>query len=164
MTKNIKFYKLSNDFYDENAHLKEILDKEKDGSLKNKERGYGVFLVDIEGVKFALPLRSKMHKNHKDNFTTRIYKDEGKDVRHGLDYSKAVIITEDRFVDISNEFILELKSDYIKIDNKEHHIIQAFKKYVSRYIKGIREGDTRILAKYRYSTLQNYHKELGLLE
>ncbi|MCI2252550.1 hypothetical protein KXI11_28610, partial [Bacillus cereus] len=115
--KSIEFYRLSNDFYNENTHLVEIMDKEKDGSFKNKERGYGVFLVDIDGLKFALPLRSKMHIKHKDNFTTRIYKDKGKDVRHGLDYSKAIIITEERFVDTSRIFILENKSEGYRVFN-----------------------------------------------
>lgn len=162
MSKSIEFYRLSNDFYNENTHLVEIMDKEKDGSFKNKERGYGVFLVDIDGLKFALPLRSKMHIKHKDNFTTRIYKDKGKDVRHGLDYSKAIIITEERFVDTSRIFFLENKSDYVKINKDEHHIIKTFEKYVSRYKQGIKKNDSRILAKYGYSTLQNYHAELGL--
>ncbi|MCQ6294609.1 type III toxin-antitoxin system TenpIN family toxin [Bacillus cereus] len=151
MSKSIEFYRLSNDFYNENTHLVEIMDKEKDGSFKNKERGYGVFLVDIDGLKFALPLRSKMHIKHK-----------GKDVRHGLDYSKAIIITEERFVDTSRIFILENKSDYVKINKDEHHIIKTFEKYVSRYKQGIKKNDSRILAKYRYSTLKNYHAELGL--
>ncbi|NLA14160.1 MAG: hypothetical protein GX867_07915, partial [Tissierellia bacterium] len=78
------------------------------------------------------------------------------------DYSKAIIITEERFVDTSRIFILENKSDYVKINKDEHHIIKTFEKYVSRYKQGIKKNDSRILAKYRYSTLQNYHAELGL--
>lgn len=162
MSKSIEFYKLSADFYNENAHLVEILDKEKSGAMKDKERGYGVLLVEVEGQNFAIPLRSTMHINHTDNFTTRIYKHQGKDVRHGLDYSKAIIVTDPRFVDTSSIYILKKKSDYVKISNDEQHIIKTFEKYVARYKKGIVKNDARIIAKYRYSTLQNYHVELGL--
>lgn len=160
MAKQIKFYKLTEDFYNEHTHLVEVLDKEKDGTLSNKERGYGVLLVDIEGYKFAIPLRSKMHINHKDNFTTRIYKSGNKKLRHGLDYSKAVIITEDRFVS-DKPFMLEEKSDFVKISKLEHKIIKEFEKYVKRYVKAVLKNDKNILMEYKYSTLCNYHEELG---
>jgi protein AbiQ len=161
LANQINFHQLTPDFYAENSHLVEILDKDKrTGVITDKGRGYGVLLVDVKGYKFAIPLRSTMHINHRDNFTTRIHVVDGEKVRHGLDYSKAVIIHESRYVS-SAPFFLEDRSDYIKIKNAEHRIIPAFEKYVNKYIKAVQEQDRNILRRYRYSTLQNYHNELG---
>lgn len=161
MDKKIKFRQLTSDFYAEHNHLVEIVDKEKDGRIVDKGRGYGVLLVSVKGYKFAIPLRSKMHINHKHNFTTKIHEVNGKKVRHGLDYSKAVIITEDRFVsDIP--FFLEDKFDFIKIDKSEQHIINSFEKFISKYIKAVQNDDKNVLNEYKFSTLQNYHNELGI--
>ncbi len=156
MTKNIiEFRQLTSDFYKDNQ-LVEMLDKGID-----KGRGYGVLLVDVKGVKFAIPVRSKMHINHKFCFTTRIYEDKGKRVRHGLDYSKAVIIKEKRYVSQS-QFFLENRNDYNKINRRQHHIKSEFEKYIEKYIKAVQNDDQNILREYRYSTLQNYHDELNL--
>ncbi|EHL79324.1 type III toxin-antitoxin system TenpIN family toxin [Bacillus smithii] len=160
---NIEFRQLTPDFYAEHQHLVEIIDKGKDGKITNKGRGYGVLLVDVYGYKFAIPLRSRMHINHTDNFTTKIYRYNGKRVRHGLDYSKAVIITEMRFVSKAPFFLAD-KSDFVKISKSEHIIIAAFEKYVTRYIRAVQKEDKNILRRYKYSTLQNYHRELGLIK
>lgn len=162
LANQIVFHKLTPDFYAENSHLVEMLDKDKKtGIVTDKGRGYGVLLVDVKGYKFAIPLRSTMHINHKDNFTTRIYEDDdGKRVRHGLDYSKAVIIHESRFVS-TEPYTLRERSDYFKIMDNEHRIIPAFEKYVDRYIKAVQKQDRNILKRYSFSTLQNYNNELG---
>jgi protein AbiQ len=162
MVNNIEFYQLTSYFYAEHKHLVEIIDKGLDGKLVDKGRGYGVLLIKVKGYKFAIPLRSKMHINHKDNFTTKIHGPNGKKVRHGLDYSKAVIITDMRFVSVT-PFLLHNKSDFLSIRKAEHIIIPAFEKYISRYVKAVQKPDKNILKRYKYSTLQNYHHELGLI-
>lgn len=155
MTSIFEIRQLTADFYKEN-NLVEMLDKGAD-----KGRGYGVLLVKVEGYKFAIPFRSRMLKHHKANYTTRIYKDGDKEVRHGLDYTKAVIIKEDRYVS-NRTFFLEQQSDFIKISQKEHFIKSQFEKYVKKYIRALEKEDKNILNSldYRYSTLQNYHNEL----
>jgi len=157
------FHELSFDFYKDNSHLKEVLDKDSTGNFKDKGRGYAVLLVEVKGCKFAIPLRSTMHIGHKFNFTTRIYKaDNGRKVRHGLDYSKAVIITSDVHLK-TDLFKLKLKSDYVKIDNKEAKIYSDFEKILDKYILAVKNDDKNILKEFRFSTLQNYHLELGLI-
>jgi len=148
---------LSSEFYEENE-LIEMLDKDYD-----KGRGYGVLLVNITGYQFAIPLRSKMHIAHRDGYTTRIYRENGKRYRHGLDFSKAVIIKEQYYIN-SEPFILNRKSDYVKIKKSQHHIITNFEKYINRYKRGVKKNDKNILKGFRFSTLQNYHKELGISE
>lgn len=161
MANKINFHRLTPDFYVEQNHLIEMIDKDKrTGKVTDKGRGYGVLLLEVQGHQFAIPLRSKMHINHKENFTTRIYKPNGVRVRHGLDYSKAVIIPESRFVS-TDPFLLAEQSDYLKIEDAEHRIIAAFEKYVLKYIKAVQEQNKHILRGYSFSTLQNYHTELG---
>ncbi|WP_312755987.1 type III toxin-antitoxin system TenpIN family toxin [Rummeliibacillus suwonensis] len=159
----MEFHELSSDFYADNSHLVEVLDKDSAGNFKDKGRGYAVLLVEIKGYKFAIPLRSTMHIGHKFNFTTRIYKSgSGRKVRHGLDYSKAVIITSATHVN-KDLFKLKLKSDYVKIDNKEAKIYSDFEKVLDKYILAVKNNDKNILNEFRFSTLQNYHLELGLI-
>ena len=152
---------LTSDFYNENGHLDEIMDKMKDGKFKDKGRGYGVFMVVILGHKFAIPLRSGM--THKNNFPTVISKDElQKTVRKGLDYSKAVIITEERFVSTSPFKIPQ--EEFLKISKSEHQIIMKFTKSISRYITAVKNQDQNVLREYKFSTFKNYHLEFGLIE
>lgn len=158
--KKIVFHQLSQDFYKEHTHLVEMADKPG----HDKGRGYGVLLVEVLGYKFAIPLRSKMSMNHPGNFTTKIHSPEGKKVRHGLDYTKAVIITEDRFIITQREFMLADKSDYVKINDNEHKIIADFEKFIRRYINAVNKNDQNILRNYQYSTFQNYHAEFGLIQ
>lgn len=152
---------LTEDFYSENIHLEELLDKMKDGTFVDKGRGYGVLMVDVLGHKFAIPLRSGMQ--HKNNFATVISKDSSKITRRkGLDYTKAVIITEERFV---SDHPFKIPQDqFVKISKSEHLIILDFTKSISRYIKAVQKQDKNILWEYRYSTFKNYHVEFGLVE
>ncbi|MDC3417654.1 hypothetical protein NC799_12170 [Aquibacillus sp. 3ASR75-54] len=114
-------------------------------------------MVNVKGYQFAIPLRSSM--NHKENFTTKFVQERGKKVRKGLDYSKAVIITDKRFVSL-HPFKIQ-QDEFLKIVKAEVHIIKSFKKYVDRYIEAYKKNDSNILRKYKFSTLQNYHDELG---
>jgi protein AbiQ len=153
----ITLHQLTQDFYDEHSHLLEVEDKRRDGTFVNKGRGYGVLMVKIKGYQFAVPLRSKM--KHKENFTTKIYTDNGQRYRKGLDYSKAVIITDQRFVAL-RAFKID-QDEFLKVAKAENHIIQSFEKYVNRYVQAFTDGDQNILKKYSFSTLKNYHMELG---
>ena len=155
MKNQIEFRQLTPDFYNEN-NLVEMLDKGKD-----KGRGYGVLMVNVKGFRFAIPLRSKMSKNHKDNYTTKIYKENGKKFRHGLDYSKALIIKKEHYIS-KKPFFLKDKNDFVKIRKSQYHIVKSFDKYVTRYIQAVKNQDQNILHRYRYSTLQNYHTEFEL--
>lgn len=152
---------LTSDFYVENSHLQEALDKMKDDNFKDKGRGYGVLMVDVLGHKFAIPLRSDM--THKNNFATAISKNESKrTIRKGLDYSKAVIITEERF--ISSQPFKIPQEEFLKINKAEHLIILEFTKTLSKYITAVQKQDRNILREYAFSTFKNYHLELGLIE
>lgn len=153
----IKLHQLTQAFYDEHSHLIEVSDKNRDGTFNDKGRGYGILMINVKGYKFAIPLRSSM--NHNENFTTKIIQERGTKLRKGLDYSKSVIITDQRFISIRPFKIGQ--DEFVKIAKSEIHIIKSFEKYIDRYIQAYKKNDLNILHKYRFSTLQNYHDELG---
>jgi protein AbiQ len=156
--KIIKVVKLKDEFFVENKDLKESLHAGGGGDIAaGKVRGYGIVTVRLEnGLLFGIPLRS--HMKHKSGFPTD--DSDPNDVK-GLDYSKAVLITDENHV--SNDQFTIPKNEYIKIADRELYIRERFEKYIKKYIKGANSGDKNILREYNFSTLQNYHNELGIV-
>lgn len=142
--------KLEDIFYTENTHLVEVMDKRGERWADDKTRGYGIVLVEIVGLRFGIPLRSGA--THKQCY--KFYED------NALDYSKAVLLDKDEY--ISNVAFLIPDDQYLIIKSKSHFIVEQFSKYVERYIKAHKRGDDNALRRYSFSTLQNYHKELGI--
>jgi protein AbiQ len=143
--------KLEDLFYQENSHLVEVLDKDHTNNwTPRKQRGYGIVVCEVDGLRFGIPLRS--HLKHKHGQKTVGDK--------GIDYSKAVLLTKDSY--ISSQPFLIPDNEHRILQSKEHWITQQFSKYVQRYIKGRTKNDLNILREYRFSTLQNYHTELGV--
>ena len=151
--------KLDNSFYINNTHLREVLDNHNGDWTQGKVRGYGVVIISINNLSFAIPLRSKI--KHKSSYITVRSHQKGLEGK-GLDFTKAILITEQKY--ISHLLFKISKDEYQKLTNKEHHITRKFEKYVSKYIVAIQNSDHNILqsSNYRFSTLCNYHVELGL--
>lgn len=145
----MKICKLRPVFYYHNKDLLETLDGT--GTSGEKIRGYGIVVIEINnGMRFGIPLRSNLKYKH--GFKTI----DGK----GLDYSKAVLIGNAAF--IGQPFTIP-QDEYLKIKEKEHFIVSRFQKYVERYINLANKGDKNALHQsYRYTTLVNYHAELGI--
>lgn len=129
-----------------------MLDKNIHGDwdIIHKTRGYGIVVCEYNSLKFGIPLRSKI--THKFRFITVDNK--------GLDFTKAVLLTKDEYIS-STPFIIP-NEEHTKIIDSSHHIKNKFSKYVENYIKGVSKSDNNILRSYRYSTLQNYHEQLGI--
>ncbi|MGC9445659.1 type III toxin-antitoxin system TenpIN family toxin [Cereibacter johrii] len=149
--KGMQLVKLKEEFFAANTHLVEVLDKDHEGRWdKAKVRGYGIAVVQISGgLTFGIPLRSHIH--HNECYRTNDKK--------GLDYSKAVLIADDSH--IGDPFRIPT-DEYIKLADHEHFITGRFEKYVLGYIKALQKNDENILRRYKYSTLQNYHHQLGI--
>ncbi|WP_219846902.1 hypothetical protein [Vibrio campbellii] len=82
--------------------------------------------------------------------------------KKGLDFSKAVLLSEEKH--ISGKAFNIPQDEFVKIREKSHFIESKFSKYVEKYVKAFTKGDKNILNSnvYRYTTLVNYHTELGL--
>ena len=145
----MKISKLRPVFYNNNKNLVETMDGT--GTPGQKNRGYGIVVIEINnGLRFGLPLRTNL--KHKHGFKTL----DGK----GLDYSKAVLISNAAFI---GESFKIPTAEYVKIKDREQFITSRFQKYVERYIRLANKGDTKAIEQsYRYTSLVNYHSELGI--
>ncbi|RZF92502.1 hypothetical protein LY624_03655 [Pseudoalteromonas sp. N1230-9] len=152
--------KLDSSFYTENSHLKEALDNHNGNWAQGKIRGYGIVLITINSLSFAIPLRSNI--KHKSSYIT-VKSNQANIEGKGLDFTKALVIADQKY--ISNLPFKISSSEHQKLANKEYYITKKFEKYVEKYINAVSKPDENILGSvdYRFSTLCNYHAELGLL-
>lgn len=155
----MKLVKLDNSFYRDNAHLKEALDNHRGNWTSGKVRGYGIVVIKINNLTFAIPLRSNIR--HKASYIVKRSTEQG-GLGKGLDYSKALLITNRSYI-LTNEPFMIPPDEHKRLSNKGSHIRNSFEKYVYKYIAAVKKNDQNILCSnlYRYSTLQNYHRELG---
>ncbi len=142
----MKYIFLNDKFYNEHTQ-----DKYPQLELKQK-RPYIHIQIEKDGQKFALPLRSNI--SHPYAFLT------DRANQCGVDYSKAVPITDDD-IDTAKPFIRP--NEHKKLIGKEYRIKKGFEKYIQTYINALSdkkyEHRKEILA---YSSLQYFHEELGI--
>lgn len=158
--------KLEELFYTENAHLVEVMDKDRatGGWAEDKTRGYGIVVIDMQSLRFGIPLRSNIPRGNKHSFITKQFRDtrKGVEVRKGLDFTKAVLLVRDDYV---SNVTFQIPVDELKILRDNEYIIgQKFEKYVVQYVEHTKSGTraSMLAREYGYSTLKNYHPELGI--
>ncbi len=152
-TLNLELKYLSTKFYTQHAPtLKERLLKDT--------RPYCVLLIEIKGLKFALPLRSNLPKREGVGIKT-IENPNNKGRFKGIDFSKAILITDDSLLK-PDMVQLKDKQELLNIQGNQKRIVREFKKYVSGYITAMKNNKT-LDSKYEFTTLQNYHIELKIV-
>lgn len=141
----MRYIFLSEQFYNIYAKYPEIEQKQF--------RPYIMLLVKIEGLTFALPLRSNI--KHKYAFFT------DKENCCGVDYSKAVVITDElKYIDDKKPKLRPI--EHKALLGKARYISKEFKAFLEDYKKAVQSNAERTTYKYKYCTLQYFHKELGL--
>ncbi len=151
----MKILKLTPEFYDENKHLKEALDLVEGEWIRGKDRGYGIAIIDVNGLRFGIPLRSNFTKRKQNSCFPTV-----NGGNKGLDYSKAVLLEKDSYI---SEVAFRIPPDeFKKVQNKSFYITKKFTQYVEKYMKGAKSRDRNILKHFEHSTLVNYHDELGI--
>ena len=145
MAKLVELRKLSKDFYKDYPHEKYPEMEAKVG------RPYVVLLVEINNVKFAIPLRTNIRHSYCYKFRTS---DRDTDSVTGIDFSKAVVISKDSY--LGEETDINDK-EYLEIQEKAFFIINKFKKYINDYIDYKKNGGNEYIAKrYTFSTLKYF--------
>ena len=145
LRRSMKYILLSEEFYKKynEAEYPEILHK--------PSRPYVMLMVEIDNYTFAIPIRS--HLRHKFGFITN------KETNAGLDYTKSVIILKPEYV--SNKQLIKItKEEMVVISSYKKYIIEDFKRFLRTYKRKIKNNLSETLLKY--SSLQYFHKELGL--
>ena len=128
---------LSNEFYTDYRSCTEILMKQT--------RPYYCLLLDIDGNKYAIPFRH--HINHPYAFMTT--------EKAGLDFSKAVIISDEKYLSHSPATIEQAEFNIIK--RSEQQIKSKFKRYLHQYKRALNAPDKeRSIRLLKYSTLQYF--------
>lgn len=86
----------------------------------------------------------------------------GRSSNRGLDYTKALLI-RDETKELGARFNVSSAQKKILISRKKA-IINQFERYVKGYVSAVQEGAGNTLSSstYKYSTLVNYHSELGI--
>ena len=149
--KNYKINYLTEQFYD-------VYDKIHYPEIEHKtDRPYMVMLIQIDNNTFAIPFRTRI--THKYSYKFKSTSRET-DKSTGLDFTKAVIVNDSKYI---GDPARVDDGEYIDLDINHYKIIKRFKSYVTEYIK-LKKGflPPQVAEKYRYSTLQYFHKELGI--
>lgn len=146
MAKERRFVFLSEDFYQRypSAQYPEIEQK--------KTRPYIQIYVEVNGIKFAIPLRSDIHHPHV------LWTD--KQNHCGVDFSKSVVISDEKYIDTTSEPHLRQK-EFNALRGKDFKIKTKLQKYIEKYKQAKKEPDKPINELLlRYSTLQYFEEYL----
>lgn len=120
-------------------------------------RPYVVMVIEIDGNKFALPLRTNIRHNYCYKF-----KNTGRDTQSstGIDFTKAVVVNDEKY--IGEPTTIDNK-EYVELMKKFYFVIKKFRNYLNGYIDYRRNGGDEFTArKYQFTTLQYFESELGL--
>ena len=119
-------------------------------------RPYAHVKVEAYGLDFYIPLRSNI--GHPHAFFT------DKKNRCGVDYSKAVIITDSSYIDNSRKVFIR-KNEFAKLKGKDYKVKKDFEEYINLYIQAKNGEDIDhkddIL---KYSSLQYFEKYLPIIQ
>lgn len=148
----LKVVNLTPSFIAKTAGLKE--------TIHDKSRPHGIVTISVNGLTFAIPLRTNM--SHPYGVVLDTVVKNNKTLKRGLDFTKALIIT-DEATDLGPYYSVPVSQKAVLIRQKKM-IINQFQKYVGDYIHAVSNDITNTVnsGAYQYSTLCNYHAELGL--
>ena len=122
------------------------------------QRPYIVLLVKVDDNTFALPLRTNIKHNSCYKFR---YSSRPTDSITGIDFSKAVIINEEKYIGEAAEID---NKEYVELNDRIAFIISKFSTYIKGYYSYAEGKANEFQAKrYKYTTLKYFHKELGIL-
>lgn len=136
------FKHLSEQFYNDYPS-----DKYPEMMIK-ENRPYTQVITDINGLKFAIPLRSDISHS-----TDVLWTDKSE--KHGLDFTKAVLILDDKY--IAEEKVFVKNKEHKHLLGKERRVKEKMEKCISNYKKAKANIKEEHNAEYcSYSTLQYF--------
>lgn len=148
MSKKRRFIFLTDEFY--KAYPSELYPE-----IEQKQyRPYIQVYVEINGIQYAIPLRSEIHHPHV------LWTD--KNNRCGVDFSKAVVITDEKYIDMLREPHIR-ENEFNTLRGKDYKIRVKMEKYIEEYKKAKQDlGKKHNQNLVKYSTLQYFEKEIGI--
>lgn len=139
----MRYYFLSQFFYNDYpaANFPEI--------ERKSNRPYATICITINNHIFALPLRS--HINHPYAYLT------DKTKRCGVDFSKAVYISDNKYLDVTNKPYLR-QNEFNFLKGKEYIIKNKFISYIKKYVAAQNSLDKNKMKPFKFSTLHYFDK------
>ena len=138
----MKYIFLTEQFYVDYIHCPEIEQK--------KDRPYVQVYINVGGIDFAIPLRSNIKHTHV--FWT------DKQNRCGIDFSKAVIIEDKKYIDTTGRPYIR-PNEHKTLFGRERDIEQGLLDYIEKYKEAKshlnRHRNVKLLL---YSTMQYFEK------
>ncbi|MCT4593648.1 MAG: hypothetical protein N4A57_05190 [Anaeromicrobium sp.] len=150
---------IKEDFFKKNEHFVEILDPYD--TKKQAKRNYAFLNVKCQNNNIFVPLRSKFNPNQGCGVIGYPVPTNNKP-NAGLDFRKILIVNELSYIEFpSNPKIPNMQQKIIneKYKTIENMVIQYIKGYMKSALKKREKRDK----KYRFSTLHNFHNELGIV-
>ena len=139
---NKRFVFLTQDFYN-NFPQSQYPEMEQ-----KTTRPYIQVMVDINGIQFAIPLRSDIHHPHV------IWTDKANHC--GVDFSKAVVISDPKYIDQTKDPYIR-KDEFDALRGKDFRIKEKMIKYIADYKDAKSHPEDPIKQTLcRYSTLQYF--------
>lgn len=118
--------------------------------MLKENRPYTQVITNVNGLKFAIPLRSDI--SHK---TDVLWTD--KNARHGLDFTKAVVILDDEYISGERAYIREKEHKHLL--GKERRVKEKMEKCIKNYIDAKENIQEEHNAAYcSFSTLQYFEE------
>lgn len=120
MAKKKRFVFLTDEFY--KAYPSELYPEIE----QKHNRPYIQVYVEINGIQYAIPLRSEIHRPHV------LWTD--KKNHCGVDFSKAVVITDEKYIDMLTEPYIR-ENEFNALRGKDYKIKVKMEKYIEEYKK-----------------------------
>lgn len=146
------------EYFKNNKHFVEMLDP--DNLIKQSNRKYIFLEFKYKENNLLVPLRSEMPDISKLGQVGYKVPSEYKP-NAGLDYRKILIINDENYIE-EPKYIKIPKSQVRIIETNYNIIEKQVIAYVDGYIKTVKKNRHLKDKKFCYSTLHNFHKELGI--
>uniref|UniRef100_UPI003F493087 hypothetical protein n=1 Tax=Bacillus multifaciens TaxID=3068506 RepID=UPI003F493087 len=152
------YVQIKDQYFTDNPNLKEFLIN------KEEKRIYMGLIVKLPNdLNACIPFRS--NKPNNDRVVARATFAIPSNTRPNacLDLTKALIINDEEYFKILDKRQVKIPDTQKRhIDENIKQIHKMFDKYLDGYKKSVKKDRTSKNPLFKYSTLQNYHKELGL--
>lgn len=131
--------------------------------MHKQGRPYTCLLIDShEGYYICVPFRSSINHKYAFFFKKSI---RSRQTKSGLDFTKTVIINNPDYIDSSKAAIVD-QDEYNEMMSKMPQIVEKVLSYVNNYISHM-NGTSPLHSRqfermYKHTTLDYFHKELGI--
>lgn len=157
---NFKCVFIKESYFQQNTHFVEMLDP---NSIEDQTKRKYIFLnFKYKNNTLLVPLRTEMPDLSEIGQVGYMVPSKKKP-NAGLDYRKTLIVNNSDYLEISSHPDRKIPASQVKIINGNYSAIKnGLIAYVDGYVKSAKKNRHLLDKKFRFSTLHNFHNELGI--